>query len=214
MLASFQTGGLAARIIPVNGQRFDIVPIEPLPVGQSDAVRAIMSLSETVNGDFDGHKKITIGFADEGLSKAKGWFAALSPMAEKKTDEAEAVSTLESKILIQSAKLAGVLAIASLDKFSDKVDANQWLKVAYPFVGYSHIANLDHISEMTEQGQILAKLRRLFNRKGPMTQRDVAKFASMKPSEVYGYLRMMVAAGEVRQISGNRCGVVKYVLAK
>lgn len=37
--AMFQTGGFAGRILPINPQRFDFEPMEPLAVTQADAVR-------------------------------------------------------------------------------------------------------------------------------------------------------------------------------
>lgn len=221
----FQQGGLAGRLIPVNCERLD-ADYAPEDQSLDDVKNVIQWLKYSPS-------KVNVIFGDspDPLGESKKRLRTHPLVQYVMKDMPEMYETLESKILIQGAKIAAVLAAAETvektaiddNPFSageneappeiKEINAGKWLDFGLSLAALAHLSNAYHIVEQTEESEKIQKIKHLIKRKGEMSKRDIAKYANMQPYQIQQYISALVDSGEIVEITskGGRTKVFRVV---
>jgi len=214
-----QAGGLAGRIVPVNSARFGMTGYHAEPADDEKCRKWLLAASrvrpggQTANDSdpfgivseapacWPASDTITVTFGNgDGLGAVKEWFRSQPhPIYAAKNSRAE-YDLLEPKILIQAAKFASILAVAQAietNALASVLDASKWLKVSFAVIGLSHLTNLYHEAQLTEQGQKLDKVLAFVRRRHGATKRDIVRSTNMKSMEVDNAIALLIGSGEV-----------------
>jgi len=228
--ARFKIGGLAGRIIPVNPQSFDIrewgddnYTDYGTHLGQINALLA----NNEITIQFGNDPKVDV------VGEHKRQFLALDKVKEytKNITESE-LNSMINKIVVQSAKVAAILAIASVaeqwqdndtafgghvsNPTIDTVDPTPYLVLAFQLVGYSHLMSASYISATTEEGDRLDRLMTLIDRKGNQgaTTRDLYKAMHLPARDIDGLIRMQMDAGVIREVEQETRQGTRFIYKK
>ncbi|MBC8106206.1 MAG: hypothetical protein H7Z14_06415 [Anaerolineae bacterium] len=166
--------GVAFRIVPVNLKQTQLIGYSSREADKPAAQKALVELRALVCGVADLSKRINIVFTGDGdpLGQSRDKFAG-TPLAQHFGKlRPEEWKRLKNKLLIQAAKLAGLLALAAesqrqstLDPFLnvesvESIDASPYLDLACRIIGISHISNAFHEVLLTEQAE---RMNRVFD---------------------------------------------------
>lgn len=224
-----QSSGLAARIIPVNGSGFAIKGYEQQPGTIEECQNALRSLVPNVFPtdsnpfmDDSNHASMTFPWLAGGdvrvrfgqeqgvdeLGKARDWFRKSRLAKYAQTSSRHEYKLIESKTLIQAAKVAAILrlaeAVENSEDLANGIDAAKYLELGFDLVGTAHLANLYHEVELTEHSARMDKIKNCIARKGTATARDIVRSMNIKTHEVHQYLDLMLHAGEIRRVSKGK----------
>ena len=187
---------------------------------QWEALSTIRRLSEA-SATVDRRIGVTFGESADPLGEAKHTFASLPYAQYFRQNSPAAFELMESKILVQAAKLSAVLALChEADRQADAdqltpyqpvytVDAAPWLPMAYTLIGHCHISNAYHEIKMTQMQEqmdkVIAVIRRAGNDITKKTRRQVCRCLNLKSREAQELLDLLEEDGTLKRVPGKIC---------
>ena len=234
--AKFQQWGLGARIIPVNPKTFDISGYESQSGDLDKARTELQRIHDYLSMTTRVRVPIEIVFGTDReidlVGQEKEHFRQQTAVAWVLKNNPDQYQLIESKIVVQAAKLAGILAIADKastfqkedDPFASDaqpqedgeespkpitIDAKRFLRGAMTIVGMSHLANMYHGAVTTEQREMMQQIVSVVQKRKGATRREIIQFANLRPYDVDQYLGALVSDGILlkRPSPSGRTGV-------
>ena len=229
--STFQTGGLAARIIPINPKQFQLQGHQVGHVNREKALevlRAVRTIGETSSAS---SQRINVSFGSGGdpLGEAKARLAAMPYIAHFAQEQPDEWALLANKILIQAAKLAALFAMAqeahrqcgqpsggslAVDPWepTKTLDAAPFIDLCFQLVGIAHISNAYHIAVMTEQAQRIERVASVIKRKGRdgTTTSYLVKRTGFHKRDIQDYVQMLMDDGVVEPVKSEGGRTVLY----
>lgn len=199
--AGYQTGGLAGRIIPVNPKQFVLngLPTEPVTIELGTAsLMLIKQLFHPIDTPTDySERSFEVYFGeDDALGALKASFGN-TPIGQLASETPDMWETLQSKVLIQAAKLATIFAIAEMAEASTptpRINAAKYLAHCFQIIAGCHVGNSWHEVLNTEQRELMNKIENTLRRKGGCTKRDLLQNHNLKGWELDQLIKAMLEA--------------------